>query len=184
MRKLLFAFLLIPAFSFGQDSLLYNIFPTKDGKVFYEKVIEVKASKEDLYKRAKEWALKNFNSQKDASQIDDKESGMIAYRTFFSNSFNGLVEWQYWEVISIYTKDGKAKITVTDIEVKTPAYGSSEAVENILPNYEKAAAKSHYLLKKSAQVKQNTLDNFKTAHLKIDDLIASIEVALKTSNDF
>jgi hypothetical protein len=133
MKKLLIGLFLIPAICKAQDSLLYHVFPLKDGIITYEKIIEIPGvSKDDLYNRAKSWALPFYSSQKDALQTDDKEAGLLAYKGFFSQIFfpprvmGVKVEYdnrEYWEIVKILVKDGKAKIVVSNIHVEVDSKG-------------------------------------------------------------
>lgn len=124
--------LLLPMSAFAQDSLLYKVLPIKEGKVIYEMVIEVDSvNKNDLYLRTKSWGLSAFVSQKDALQLDDKESGIIAYKTFFTTtssvpfkSFNIITEREFWHLIKIFIKDNKVKIVISDINIKERNQGS------------------------------------------------------------
>jgi hypothetical protein len=136
MKRLLILLLLAPIILTAQDATLLSPFPISEGKVKYEKIIEVPgATKEVLYGRTKAWALAFYNSQKDVLQLDDKEAGVIAYKGFFSQSyvspkmygFNVPSTFQYWETIKIFLKDGKAKIVITDISVRQKVHASTAA---------------------------------------------------------
>jgi hypothetical protein len=110
----------------------------KEGKVVYERVIEIEGvSKNELYTRTKNWSLSAFVSQKDALQLDDKEAGVIAYKSFFkifsSIPFKGTTfstEREFWHLIRILIKDNKAKIIISNVSVKEKYSGSFDYTSN------------------------------------------------------
>jgi hypothetical protein len=105
----------------AQDSLLYGIFPVREGKVTYESVIEVpNTPAEELYTRAKLWALSAFKSQKAALQSEDKTLGLQYYQGYLSQVHENpqyfgartSVVWDYWNDVRVYVKENRAKIIV------------------------------------------------------------------------
>src|SRR5258708_24434780 len=128
MKIATFVLFFVPSVSFTQDSLFHGVFPKKENRVSYEVVITIDStSKNTLFSRAKNWAINQYNSQKDALQIDDKEAGILAYKGYFSNLFEwpsrmGISpkeEWEYWETFKILFKDNRAKIIITDFKIKS-----------------------------------------------------------------
>src|SRR5438477_1445008 len=126
MKIIIIVLLFVPQISLSKDSLFQGIFPRKDDKVLYEIVVTVDStSKNTLFSRAKNWAISEYNSQKDALQVDDKEGGMLAYKGYFTNLFEwpprmGISpkeEWQYWETFKILFKENKVKISITDFKI-------------------------------------------------------------------
>ena len=70
--------------------------------------------------------MSNFKSQKDALQVDDKDAGVIAYKT--STSYTKLYKIDKFPFVRTYNisyiikfllKDGKAKIIIYDFMVNT-----------------------------------------------------------------
>lgn len=121
-----------------------SIFPLKDGKVYYEKIIQIDSvSKSTLHNRAKAWALSHFRSQKDALQTEDKESGILVYKGYYDYNFKGakyqniepLVAWKIWSTYTILVKEGKAKIINTDVIIDAKDYGEKPA-ETFLSTWE------------------------------------------------
>jgi hypothetical protein len=203
MKLFYLALLLIStAICKAQDSLLYQIFPVTEKKVVYEKVIEAPGqSKDSLYLKAKMWALSAFNSQKAAFQTEDKEGGLLAYNTFFSNVFvappmlgiKTSNEWQYWSQVRLYVKDGKAKVVIENdkLTIINPSdrrfdhsYSLWTFKEEIDEAYKKAMAGKNYRQK----YWDNALENFKVADIKYKSLVASLEDVLvskkKSEADF
>ena len=62
-------------------------------------------SKNTLFSRAKNWAISEYNSQKDALQVDDKEGGMLAYKGYFTNLFECFKSlFLSWYIIFLYSR--------------------------------------------------------------------------------
>jgi hypothetical protein len=149
--------LLLPLTCLAQTK---SIFPLKDGKVYYEKIIQVDSVDQSLlHNRAKAWALSYFRSQKDALQTEDKESGILVYKGFYTLAFKGakiknietIYEWKVWSTYTILTKDGKAKIINTDVLIDAEGYGAKPA-EIFLSSWERdmtEATKQIKYMKKS-----------------------------------
>lgn len=191
---ILLSILYITVPSHAQDSLLYNIFPIANNKVIYERIIELPGhSKDSLFMKAKVWALSAFNSQKAAFQTEDREGGLLAYRTFFSNEFKpptilGVTvnqTWQFWSGVRIYVKDGKAKIVVESEHVKM----SNPANHQYDADYQLVTFKDtiHDAYKNtSSRYRErywaSALENFKIANTKYIALLGSIEKSLSSKS--
>lgn len=128
--------ILLPFFSVAQEPA-EGVFPVKDGKIYYEKVFNVDStSKNELFSRAREWALTAFVSQKNALQTEDKEDGYIFYKTQYNNTFvmNAGVgrksesKWAYDNLVKIYIKDGKAKISIQEISLNAEGYPNNSVL--------------------------------------------------------
>src|SRR5882672_8278561 len=139
MKLMLFIFILLCFHSYSQEKSLADIMPLKDGKVVYEKLILIDSSnKNSLYQRGKLWGLSNFKSQKNAIQIDDKESGILAYKTFKlypyqiiidKFPFSGKYKLEY--LIKIYVKDNKVKLLIEDIVLSSSISGNEGTIMSI-----------------------------------------------------
>jgi Domain of unknown function (DUF4468) with TBP-like fold len=104
-----------------------GVFSLKDGTIYYEKIITLDSTtKENIYIAVKSWGVNAFKSQKDVLQADEKEIGLIAYKYWFAETFNAVLEagktvsfdWKYYSTLKIFIKNDKVKIVVQDIELK------------------------------------------------------------------
>jgi len=96
---------------FSQSDSICDIFPMKDGKVFYTNVIEVKnISASQLYNGAKLWIGKTFVSSK--SVIDsDVENNSLILKGYIAIDENTNINI----TLTLQFKDGKYKYELTDI---------------------------------------------------------------------
>jgi len=172
----------------AQDSLLYQIFPLSNTKVIYEKIIETPGQNKDtLFLKAKVWALSTFKSEKSAFQTEDRNGGLLAYRTFFTNDFvapsmmgfTNHLNWDYWSQIRIYIKDNKAKIVIENENVTitssatTMTYDLYTFKDYINDGYKKNK-------KYGDRYWEASLVNFKEADRKYKALIRSFEVGMNS----
>lgn len=93
-----------------------------------QKVIEFKdASKDNIYNGSRQWVAQSFKSAQDVIQMDDKESGIIIAKGnmkypctgswWCSGYENMLVKF----TLKIESRDGRARVTFSDIVRYTPA---------------------------------------------------------------
>lgn len=128
---------LFPAISFGQnqimsanvfekkyDSILNRFMPIKGNKIYYDTIISVNGTKDELYSRVKRWELNTFKIADNPFATEDKESGFFSILTRISNgykdyyltrkidpTFRGLdIHFK----LRIYVKDNKARFIATD----------------------------------------------------------------------
>jgi hypothetical protein len=144
MKTLFFTLPIFIAIQLRAQDPAKDVFPIKDSAVYYERIFEIdSASKEELFKRAKVWALSSFNSQKSALQSEDKELGFLLFNTFFSDFFNyGKVSGvpltttiQYWFNFKVYLKDNRAKVVVDGVRTKTEGSNVEVSVFDYYRNY-------------------------------------------------
>lgn len=186
MKSSLFVFLLSIAYTytFAQEPAV-NIFPLKDGKVTYEKVIKVdSASNPILIQRVKAWALSAFNSQKAALQTEEKD--WIAYKGFINAPFTTpkylkyslTTNWQYWFTLRVYVKENRAKIIIDNVQVGSEDNSSTVPIETVRAQSEAAIKRKDkkYFDKYWKEVSSS----FSDANLKINQLINSLSDALNT----
>ncbi|WPV65959.1 DUF4468 domain-containing protein [Chitinophaga sp. LS1] len=166
MKGFLFLILFTPILVHAQDSLLYNIFPIHNGKIRYEKIIHVDSvSKNDIYTRIKEWALENYNSQKATKQEDDKDAGFLVYTGYFEKPFEGKMkrtsiidDRQVWNTIKFYVKEGRVKIIIDDIRIRSKVYAANvftSLSSNIGDAWYIEKYESYYKDKNTSWVEQN-----------------------------
>lgn len=127
MKALLISvFLLTCVSGKSQDSIYHKTFPVIDSIVTYQRVIKADSiAKDQIYVKAKEWAVSFFVDQKHVLQTDDKESGMLTYKFISKTSFQappqglfGIKATYFIDLdllMKIYFKDYKLKISISDI---------------------------------------------------------------------
>lgn len=105
----------------------------KTGKVFFEEVVQADSlSKDELYSRAREWFVRKFNNAESVLQMDDRESGKLAGRGWMDieiESLQALWIFKLKFLIIIQLKDGRYKLTLTDIE-----YQAHPTAQNLNPS--------------------------------------------------
>lgn len=105
MRKLLIIVLLLPAFCFGQDTL-----------ISYTYTHEINLTKDDLFGNAKRWIASNFNSYKNTINYEDKEAGEISGVGEFGFKSGMIFGAKYKYSISI--REAKWRLKIDNIELK------------------------------------------------------------------
>jgi hypothetical protein len=175
--------------AFSQKDSTLDILHSKDGYIVYERVITVDStSKEDLYKRAKIWSLTAFKSQKAALQSDDKELGLLSFKSTVQAPYTAAtpagketVNWLFWNLLTIYLKDSKVKLVMNQFSTDGGLYGTQ--------NLESYAG---YLTStvKNKKVRDNSLQSvYRTYHYlnaEVTSMLNGLETALrsKTESDF
>lgn len=97
--------------------------PLVDSQVVYTNIITVDGvSKDELYKRARLFIVKNYKSANAVIQLDDKESGHIIGKGVLTvvtdgGDLLGASETKVNHTISIMVKDGRYKYEVSDLSV-------------------------------------------------------------------
>ena len=116
MKNLIFTFLtlLLATPIFSQDLPLNS----ETGKITYEGVVEIDGvSKADLYSKALEWFALRYNSANDVIQLKDEDSGKVIGKGLFKINYYTR-EPSIYHTISIYTKDGRYKYIITDLNYR------------------------------------------------------------------
>ncbi len=193
IKKLLFTLFIVQGISqflHSQDSLLYKTFPVKNGRIMYEKFISVDSvSKDELFKRGKDWALRIYKAQNDTNQIEDKDKGVLAYKGFVTVLFNEpnrriAAEWNCWQTIKISCRDNKATIVITDLEQRAPSgYGTitSVKIEGMKSKTDSLPRSVFFGKKNKERYWKTELVSLREIDTKIRALIASLEKSLKTN---
>jgi hypothetical protein len=185
VKLLLVAVTIFTSNCYSQESYLLSQMSMVDGKVFYERIITIDSvDKATLYQKSKSWALSNFKSQKDALQIDDKDAGVIAYKTFSSFSyqievdkflFNEKYDINY--LIKFFLKEGKAKIIIQDVTVNSISGGIENPnlpIEQFANWYEHPNDSLYSNLKMSKKQKEKTKDTFKKQKVIVISMLHSM----------
>ena len=194
MKKILLClFLLIPAFCFAQDSLLYNIFTVADGKVTYTKIIQVdSATKDQLFVRVKDWAAQSYKSQKVTLDAEDKEGGYLVYKGYLPTVllyWSGVAKGKPFDVnlfhtLRFYIKDYKIKIVFTDIETESHDVSSEVNAYNNITRIEKFPLEywDSRLGSFSKKKKERFLEDMKSFNLKIRNFLSDIDDFITKKN--
>jgi len=93
-------------------------FPVKDGKVFYEDIVDVKGATQDqLYQRCRAWFAKSFKSANDVLQLDTKDE-LIGKAIWTYSVYMGLgkanVDVEFMILVKI--KEGRYMCQITDFK--------------------------------------------------------------------
>ncbi|MEO5996853.1 MAG: DUF4468 domain-containing protein [Chitinophagaceae bacterium] len=191
IKQLLFTLYLalgMSPFLQAQDTLMYGIFPVSNGRIIYEKTIAVDSvPKDELFKRSKEWAANVYKAQKDTGQIENQDQGILVYNGFVTASFTEpktrvAADWYCWQTINIVCAENKAKLTITDLEQRSPSgYGSINIVKiEEMKNRTDSIPKSAFFGKNNkARYWKTELVTLKEVDHKIKALIESLEESLK-----
>ncbi|GEP90297.1 protein of unknown function [Chitinophaga terrae (ex Kim and Jung 2007)] len=131
MKKLLAVLLLMLSIeTYAQDSL-YHIFPAKDGKVYYDTIVHVNSiPASQLFTRAQVWAISNFRPTLPASQVMDREGGIIAFSSYFDLPMDAPMAFgtsstdyrKIWITMQIYVRNGKARVIICDAAIEGNIY--------------------------------------------------------------
>jgi len=113
----------------GQSSSQFNFankyIDSLTGRIIFKEVVPATGNKQQLYSKAKEWFIRNYNSGKDIIQLDDPANGKIIGRAPFSfqsmpataddlNIYNNTL----WYTITINVKDGAYRYVISDFGVQ------------------------------------------------------------------
>ena len=133
MKKLLLIYLLIPFLGICQDVKL----PTDStGKVIYSGVVSLDSnlSSNELFKRAKAWFVKEYNSSKDVIQDADQETHSItgkALMTAHMTVMGSTSDWGHVKyTVSISCKDGRYRYSISDFYHEIGSYPGLGTIDN------------------------------------------------------
>ena len=178
--------LILPSFCWCQAPSYDTI--TEDGNFKMSKVMPLDGlSKDQIYDKAKAWIFKTFPSGKSVMQNEDKESGKIicqgntgqlTYTSMLVKMNGGRFKYN----LTIFSKDGKAKILISEIthipgEItwmkagsnysddypsQWPASGGNQAQKQWVKMKAQALSELDVIVVNftTSMVKQNTDDNF------------------------
>lgn len=193
IKQLLFTFYLalgMSQFLPAQDTLMYGIFPVNNGRIIYEKNISADSvSKDELFKRSRAWAATIYKAQKDTSQMENQDQGVLVYKGFVTASFTEpktrvAADWYCWQTIKIVCNDNKVEVTITDLEQRSPSgYASINSVKiEKLKNKTDSLPKSAFFGRNSKErYWKMELTTLREIDNKIKTLISSLEKELKAN---
>ncbi len=184
MKKLLFIIMLISTASFGQSNKVKQMLKSisgeyefdNNGNVTYTEIVDLPGlDKDEIYNRAHNYFVYNYNSGKDVIQIDDKESGQLVGKGIFPNVHTGgfpVLEFDVYHILRIDVKDEKARVilSLTEYQTKSSEYTINEGIASNYPF-------SNITIQKSAFGKA-----FYYAHKKAQNFLEKIQSKLIEGN--
>lgn len=145
-------------------------------KVTYTKVVKVDgASRDELYSRARLWAAKTFASTDKAVQLEDANAGRLVARGWSRmniKSMGNMVPIKLWFMTQIEVKEGRYRVSVTDLEYQGeqgPKQSADEVLTTTGPN----------AVDKKGQVRPMVANYRSEADRVVTELLASIEAAMR-----
>jgi len=112
--------IILSSFLFGCTSVQSKAFDN-----VYQKVLDApNKDKNTVYRISNEWFVENFVSAKSVIQYQDKEEGIIKGK----GNMTKLYSHNFDFVVTIDTKDSKARITFTDMHWGTTGNSLSDAL--------------------------------------------------------
>lgn len=132
-NKFTFFFLLI---SFSVSSQTTEIFPTKDGVIFYSsnQKVDTALTKDHLFTLSKMWLAYAFNDAREVIKMEDREGGIIMGKGNFVNSIKsgfGTYKTRVSFRITIKVKNGSYTIQISDLEA---TYNALNTDQTFTPN--------------------------------------------------
>lgn len=130
MKQLLLAFgLLAPAATLAQTALPPFQLPvdSASGAITYQAVVQTPgASKQELYRRAREWFVNNFKGYKEVVSVEDTLGGELV-GTYHSTQDKYILltytPYEYWRTLKVYVKNGRYRYELTNFGVRDVRYG-------------------------------------------------------------
>jgi hypothetical protein len=188
MKKALFLCLtLLPLISWAQDIFQGIPRDSVSGKIVYEGVVQVPgASKQELYMRAQEWAVKTFRSAKDVLQVQDASGGRLIAKACYEKPYYILASRfvnYFWHTVKVDVKDGRYRYEITDfyIEGTSKMLGTPKEMEAQIPVSSKSVGSGV----KSGNPKGNYKQHIDGVKELADAEITSLKAAMLTkTKDF
>lgn len=190
--KILSVIILFIKTAFCQDTVIVSHFPIKEGKVVYEKVLQMDSlTRDQIYLKIKEVSTQIFANQKYAIQVDEKEGGIIAYQANFLTTFDWpsvlgveAKDSRYvYSNVSFYVKDGRCKLVIDQIKANGgEAYGKYD-IEIFESEFMEKKIKGFGVTK---SYKKKAADKNRIWYLRVNSdfvaLMKTIEDKLKTKS--
>ena len=96
---------------------------TETGRLEYRRVVMVpEASRGDLYALAREWVVTVFRDSGAVTQLDDAERAKLIVRGVWREEV-GLYRASHWFDATVETKDGRYRVTFTNVTTRTTVAG-------------------------------------------------------------
>ncbi len=182
--------ILFTIFSFGQSaktiSMLkqiegqYNI--DDNGNITYTQVIQADSlSKDEIYNRALNYFVYNYNDGKSVIQTQDRKLGRIICKGLYKDAHVSIsLATDYiscWHIVRIDVKNGKARIILTLTEYEEKIFYGKEP-----PAYKTSEVKNNYPINPKGKYKTSMGKAFYKTHKKAIETLDKIENAIKNGN--
>lgn len=193
MKKLfLIALALMPVLAFAQNKETKKLLASIEGQwqlndenqLEYTEVVEIPGVlQDDMFIKAKNYFVYNYNSGKDVIQSEARDRGMIIGKGIWPDVHVGYnlvtTKISAFHLLRVDCKDGKARviITVTDYDIEVISSGSSPSensqnpISSYFPIYPKGMSKTVYG------------KAFYKTHMKALETIKEVAEALKDGNN-
>lgn len=119
MRKILYLVILLPVLAVAQKKTDSLTLPLKDGKLYFEKVINIEGTvKGTMFENANRWLIKTFSENKSIIQDSDKEAGNIIAKCSTIFETKGVLGDSYpiRFLVELNLRDGKYRIIFSNFE--------------------------------------------------------------------
>jgi len=119
-RTATFVFILFSIVSYSQNDFNYKI--DDSNQIYFELISEIEGQNKDaLFLKGKEWIYDLYKSGDDVISLEDKEAGKIIGKgkssdLIYNNSGIKKNGGHFTYKISLYFKEGKAKIKIDDLQ--------------------------------------------------------------------
>ena len=101
---------------FAQNQFIEDYFPTKDGRIFYQEVVEVDSSKSpnQIKKSAKKWAAYLFSNYDAALELEGDD--FLIFKGYLVKGWTDDRQGaKNWFTLTVECKEGKFRYTLTNI---------------------------------------------------------------------
>ena len=128
MKQLRWLLLLLPLAGSAQvlPPLVLPVDSTS-GAITYQAVVQAPgASKQEFYRRAREWFVNSFRGYKEVVSVEDTLGGEIVgtYHSIQDKYFLlTYTPYEYWRTLKVYFKDGRYRYELTNFGVRDVRYG-------------------------------------------------------------
>ena len=159
-----------------------------NGNITYMKVIELDGiSKDEIYLRAKNYFIYNYNSGKSVMQTEDKEKGVLIGKGMYKNVYIGSTlffthAFDTWHILRIDVKEGRVRIVLSLVNYDVTTKSSSKDPGQIKEVRISDTYPINESFDGSKKLKNIYLQTFLVSHKKATNAINGIERAIKEGN--
>ncbi len=154
----------------------------ENGNVTYQLIVEAKdLGKDEIYNRAESYFIYNYGSGKSVIQSQDKKLGRLIAKGLYSKvhiaGVLAISSFDFWHIVRVDVKDGRARIILTLTEIEKTVSGGSG-----LPSTHKFSLSGLFPFNKKSMTKNHDGQAFYKAHLRAQLTLKAIEKAIKEGN--
>ena len=176
-------FLLFSASLAGQNKILEEAFPLKDGKIFYQDVIKFDSTltTQEIKSNLLQWSVETFKDSKEVIQVN--EESFLVFKSFVDKGHNPYILYpKNWFTLKIDIKEDRFRYTLTDIVYQFNADVNND-FEFLLEDWVKPSTKGSQ--KKQEKTNLALLEYCKELDLIIQSILNSLKESLnQTSEDW